>query len=212
MNRFVNRAWVALAAGAITVAGSVTSAVAQVEQSDIGSEQGGLESTQLVTSNTEVRRAVVGLLVIAAVAFIVFAVYWVLTGRAAKRRFAHEFGGRHAQNARPRRGRRRAASAGPDVEVASTAVAPGSVEPPRRRVAPPHQRADPPDEPSIHAGWADPGERRRAPVKVHPAWVDQSAPAPAHASVARHAAQNHDPERPWRDGSDGPWPRPFEGR
>ncbi len=210
MNGFVIRAWVAIATAAVALGAWATSADAQVEQSDIGSQQGGLESTQLVTSNAEVRRAVVGLLVIAAVALVVFGIYWVLTGRAAKRRFAHEFGGRHAQSRRPRRGRRRDASANP--EAAATAVAPGSVEPPRRRVSPPQSRAEPPDEPSIHAGWVHAGGHREAPVKVHPAWVDQSAPAPARATVARHAAPSHDPERPWRDAPDEAWPRPFEGR
>ncbi|MFN3217549.1 MAG: hypothetical protein ACE367_13730 [Acidimicrobiales bacterium] len=192
---------------------SASAAAAQVEQSDIGSQQGGLESSQLITSNAEVRRAVIGLLVIAGIAFLVFVVYWALTGRAAKARFAREFGGRHAVDPRPRRGRRRSAAVS-GADDAATAVAPGAVEPPRRRVqaqAMPTRPA-PAEEPRIHAGWVDPSGRRRVPVKVHPAWVDQSAPAPARATVARHAAPTHDPERPWRGANDGPWPTPFEGR
>lgn len=212
MSRLVNRVWLVAFVAATALFTSVAAAAAQVEQSDIGSQQGGLESSQLITSNAEVRRAVIGLLVIAGIAFIVFVVYWALTGRAAKARFAREFGGRHAVDARSRRGRRRRGAAVAD-DVA-TAVAPGDVEPPRRRVqaqAGP-ARPVPVEEPRIHAGWVDPSGRRRVPVKVHPAWVDQSAPAPARATVARHAAPTHDPERPWRDASEGPWPQPFDGR
>lgn len=212
VNRLVNRVCVTAFVVAATLSTSVA-AGAQVEQSDIGSQQGGLESSQLITSNAEVRRAVIGLLAIAGIAFVVFVLYWALTGRAAKARFAREFGGRHAVDARPRRGRRRRAAVAVTDE-AVTAVAPGAVEPPRRRVqaqAMPARPA-PAEEPRIHAGWVDPSGRRRVPVKVHPAWVDQSAPAPARATVARHAAPAHDPERPWREPGEGPWPRPFDGR
>lgn len=214
VNRLVNRVCVTAFVVATALVASVATAGAQVEQSDVGSEQGGLETSQLITSNSEVRRAVVGLLAIAGIAFLVFVIYWALTGRAAKARFAHEFGGRHAVAARPRRGRRRRKAAVSVADEAATAVAPGEVEPPRRRVqsqAVP-ARAAPVEEQRIHAGWVDPSGRRRVPVKVHPAWVDQSAPAPARATVARHAAPTHDPERPWRDANDGPWPTPFEGR
>jgi hypothetical protein len=213
VNRLVNRVCVTVFVVAAALFASVAAAGAQVEQSDIGSQQGGLESSQLITSNAEVRRAVIGLLVIAGVAFLVFVVYWALTGRAAKARFAREFGGRHAVDARPRRGRRRRAAVAV-ADEAVTSVAPGAVEPTRRRVqaqAMPAPAA-PVEEPRIHAGWVDPSGRRRVPVKVHPAWVDQAAPAPARATVARHAAPTHDPERPWRDANDGPWPTPFEGR
>jgi hypothetical protein len=214
----VNRLVIGFCASAFlavtAVLASGAAAGAQVEQSDIGSQEGGLESSQLITSNAEVRRAVIGLLAIAGIAFLVFVVYWALTGRAAKARFAREFGGRHAVDARPRRGRRRRRSAVPAADDAVTAVAPGEVEPPRRRVqaqAVPVRPA-PAEEPRIHAGWVDPSGRRRVPVKVHPAWVDQSAPSPAGATVARHAAPTHDPERPWRDAGEGPWPQPFDGR
>ena len=213
MNALATRISVAASLAATAIVTAAVPSAAQVEQSEIGSEQGGLETSQLITSSAEVRRAVIGLLIIAAVALIVFVVYWVLTGRAARQRFSHQFGGRHAVDTRPRRGRRRTAAASPEAEPV-TAVAPGSVEPPRRRVQaqPPPARSAGAEEARIHPGWVDSTGRHRVPVKVHPAWVDQSGPAPVPATGARHAAPAHDPERPWRDAGDGPWPRPFEGR
>lgn len=213
MNALATRISVVTSLAATAIVTAAVPVAAQVEQSDIGSEQGGLETSQLITSSAEVRRAVIGLLIIAAVALIVFVVYWALTGRAARQRFSREFGGRHAVDTRPRRGRRgRAAAPSPDAQPA-TAVAPGSVEPPRRRMQAQAQpvRSAGAAEAQIHPGWVDSGGGGSVPVKVHPAWVDQSTPAPVPAAGARHAAPAHDPDRPWRDTGDGPWPRPFEG-
>lgn len=218
MNRPITRVCVAAFVAATTSVSFVAPVAAQVEPSGIGSEQGGLESSQLITSNAEVRRAVIGLLAIAGVALIVFLVYWRFTGRAAKRRFEHQFGGRHAVAGRPRR-RRRRDRAGEPADQERTAVAPGEVEPPRRRLqaqavpVTPGPFADPRSGAGrAGAGWDGGGPRQRVGIDAQPGWVDQTAPGPLRPSVARHALPGHDPERPWRDADDRAWPRPFEGR
>ena len=59
-------------------------AYAQVSESDIGSESGVNESISRLTSTFEVKRAVIGLLIIAAVSVIVFIFYWYKSAQMAK--------------------------------------------------------------------------------------------------------------------------------
>ena len=54
-------------------------AFAQVSESDIGSETGVKESIFRLTSTFEVKRAVIGLLIIAAISVILFFFYWYKT-------------------------------------------------------------------------------------------------------------------------------------
>lgn len=70
-------------------------AMAQVVQSDAQAQPGSSETTQLVTSSTEVRRAVIGLVVIAGVVGLITIFYWFKTGQQARERFARRYGGRH---------------------------------------------------------------------------------------------------------------------
>tara|TARA_A100000164_G_scaffold137406_1_gene122053 strand:- start:784 stop:1254 length:471 start_codon:yes stop_codon:yes gene_type:complete len=65
-----------------------TSAYAQITESDIDYEPGSNETIQRITSTFEVRRAVIGLLIIAAVAGILFFFYWYKTGQWARERHA----------------------------------------------------------------------------------------------------------------------------
>lgn len=71
-------------------------AMAQIVQSETENEPGTSETTQLVTSSTEVRRAVIGLMVLAFLAAIVLMAYWYKTGQEARERFRRRYGGRHA--------------------------------------------------------------------------------------------------------------------
>ena len=58
-------------------------AYAQVSESDIGSESGVNESISRLTSTFEVKRAVIGLLIIAAISVIVFFFYWYKSAQMA---------------------------------------------------------------------------------------------------------------------------------
>ena len=64
-----------------------SSAFAQVSESDIGSETGLNESISRLTSTFEVKRAVIGLLVIAAISVILFFFYWYKTAQMAKENY-----------------------------------------------------------------------------------------------------------------------------
>ena len=68
---------------------------AQIEQSEAESQPATSETNQLVTSSTEVRRAVVGLIALAGVTALLTALYWYKTGQMAKERHQRQFGGRH---------------------------------------------------------------------------------------------------------------------
>lgn len=70
-------------------------AVAQLGQSEVGVDPGEAETLQLVTSSTEVRRAVIGLLALAFVLGVLGIVYWYKTGQLARERFARGYAGRH---------------------------------------------------------------------------------------------------------------------
>jgi len=65
-------------------------AFAQVSESDIGSETGLNESISRLTSTFEVKRAVIGLLIVAAISVILFFFYWYKTAQMAKESYVRE--------------------------------------------------------------------------------------------------------------------------
>ena len=67
-----------------------SSAFAQVSESDIGSETGLNESISRLTSTFEVKRAVIGLLIIAAISVILFFFYWYKTAQMAKENYVRD--------------------------------------------------------------------------------------------------------------------------
>ena len=67
-----------------------SSAFAQVSESDIGSETGVKESISRLTSTFEVKRAVIGLLIIAAISVILFFFYWYKTAQMAKEKYVRD--------------------------------------------------------------------------------------------------------------------------
>ena len=67
-----------------------SSAFAQVSESDIGSETGVKESIFRLTSTFEVKRAVIGLLIIAAISVILFFFYWYKTAQMAKENYVRD--------------------------------------------------------------------------------------------------------------------------
>ena len=67
-----------------------SSAFAQVSESDIGSETGINESISRLTSTFEVKRAVIGLLIIAAISVILFFFYWYKTAQMAKENYVRD--------------------------------------------------------------------------------------------------------------------------
>ena len=66
------------------------SAFAQVSESDIGSETGLNESISRLASTFEVKRAVIGLLIIAAISVILFFFYWYKTAQMAKENYVND--------------------------------------------------------------------------------------------------------------------------
>ncbi|HJM28722.1 MAG: hypothetical protein QF596_03685 [Acidimicrobiales bacterium] len=74
------------------VIANALSAFAQIIESDIDSEPGTNETIQRITSTFEVKRAVIGLLVIAAIAGVTFFFYWYKTGQWARERHAQQHG------------------------------------------------------------------------------------------------------------------------
>ena len=67
-----------------------SSAFAQINESDIGSETGLNQSISRLTSTFEVKRAVIGLLVIAAISVILFFFYWYKTAQMAKENYVRD--------------------------------------------------------------------------------------------------------------------------
>ena len=67
-----------------------SSAFAQVSESDIGSETGLNQSISRLTSTFEVKRAVIGLLIIAAISVILFFFYWYKTAQMAKEKYERD--------------------------------------------------------------------------------------------------------------------------
>ena len=66
--------------------------LAQITESDKGCIPGENETSQLITSSFEVRRAVIALIIIAAVALLGLWYYWRRTGQWARTRFIDEHG------------------------------------------------------------------------------------------------------------------------
>lgn len=95
MHKAVTRTVAIVAAGVAFVLFDAPAAMAQIVQPELEVQPGSTETTQLVTSSTEVRRAVLGLLVIAGFVGLVTILYWYKTGQQARKRFAHRYGGRH---------------------------------------------------------------------------------------------------------------------
>ena len=67
-----------------------SAASAQVNESEIGSETGLNQSISRLTSTFEVKRAVIGLLVIAAISIIIFFLYWYKTAQLAKENYVRD--------------------------------------------------------------------------------------------------------------------------
>ena len=67
-----------------------SAASAQVNESEIGSETGLNQSISRLTSTFEVKRAVIGLLVIAAISVILFFFYWYKTAQMAKENYVRD--------------------------------------------------------------------------------------------------------------------------
>ncbi|MGI9623855.1 MAG: hypothetical protein ACR2PK_13540, partial [Acidimicrobiales bacterium] len=108
MSRRLLRMFVALAT-IVVIFLDARPAMAQVVQSESDIEPSTSQTTQLVTSSTEVRRAVYGLLTIALVTLVATMLYWYKTGQQARKRHARQYGGRHSSDpaTSARRGRRR---------------------------------------------------------------------------------------------------------
>ncbi len=86
MKRFANYLFTFCCFGVIFC----SSAFAQVSESDIGSETGLNESISRLTSTFEVKRAVIGLLMIAAISVILFFFYWYKTAQMAKENYVRD--------------------------------------------------------------------------------------------------------------------------
>lgn len=150
----------AIAVTATTVLVDIPAAMAQIVESDIDAEPGTTETTQLVTSSTEVRRAVIGLLAVAALAGVLFIIYWYMTGQQARERYARQFGGRHAARS-PQHGARRLPSD-------ASRQRPVAVDP----------RAHPGAAPQPHAPYPYPPQRHAPPMQPRPAPRPQMRPQP----------------------------------
>ena len=82
----------ALALNLIYLVGQTDLDLAQITESDKDYVPGENETSQLITSSFEVRRAVIALIVIAAVALVGLWYYWRRTGQWARTRFIDEHG------------------------------------------------------------------------------------------------------------------------
>ena len=82
----------ALALNLIYLVGQTDLVLAQITESDKDFVPGENETSQLITSSFEVRRAVIALIVIAAVALVGLWYYWRRTGQWARTRFIDEHG------------------------------------------------------------------------------------------------------------------------
>ena len=82
----------ALALNLIYLIGQTDLILAQITESDKDYIPGENETSQLITSSFEVRRAVIALIVIAAVALVGLWYYWRRTGQWARTRFIDEHG------------------------------------------------------------------------------------------------------------------------
>ena len=82
----------ALILNLIYLIGQTDLVLAQITESDKGYIPGENETSQLITSSFEVRRAVITLIVIAVVALVGLWYYWRRTGQWARTRFVNEYG------------------------------------------------------------------------------------------------------------------------
>ena len=82
----------ALTLNLIYLIGQTDLVLAQITESDKDFIPGENETSQLITSSFEVRRAVIALIVIAAVALVGLWYYWRRTGQWARTRFIDEHG------------------------------------------------------------------------------------------------------------------------
>ena len=82
----------ALTLNLIYLIGQTDLVLAQITESDKDYIPGENETSQLITSSFEVRRAVIALIVIAAVALVGLWYYWRRTGQWARTRFIDEHG------------------------------------------------------------------------------------------------------------------------
>ena len=82
----------ALALNLIYLIGQTDLVLAQITESDKDYIPGENETSQLITSSFEVRRAVIALIVIAVVALFGLWFYWRRTGQWARARFVDEHG------------------------------------------------------------------------------------------------------------------------
>ena len=82
----------ALTLNLIYLLGQTDLVLAQITESDKDYVPGENETSQLITSSFEVRRAVIALIVIAAVALVGLWYYWRRTGQWARTRFIDEHG------------------------------------------------------------------------------------------------------------------------
>ena len=80
----------ALILNLIYLIGQTDLVLAQITESDKGYIPGENETSQLITSSFEVRRAVIALIVIAVVALLGLWYYWRRTGQWARARFGEE--------------------------------------------------------------------------------------------------------------------------
>ena len=80
----------ALILNLIYLIGQTDLVLAQITESDKDYIPGENETSQLITSSFEVRRAVIALIVIAVVAFLGLWYYWRRTGQWARARFVEE--------------------------------------------------------------------------------------------------------------------------
>tara|TARA_B100000029_G_scaffold420131_1_gene425882 strand:- start:193 stop:618 length:426 start_codon:yes stop_codon:yes gene_type:complete len=92
MSRNLRNIITALSLGVLFVITKAVNALAQIIESDIDSQPGSNETIQRITSTFEVKRAVIGLLIIAAIAGITFFFYWYKTGQRAREIHAQEYG------------------------------------------------------------------------------------------------------------------------
>ena len=82
----------ALILNLIYLIGQTDLVLAQITESDKDYIPGENETSQLITSSFEVRRAVIALIIIAAVTLLGLWYYWRRTGQWARARFAEEHG------------------------------------------------------------------------------------------------------------------------
>ena len=92
MKQRIGKCLFGLSTVAIAFHVNIADAVAQITESEKDYVPGTNETSQLITSSFEVRRAVIALIIIAALAVIGLVFYWRKTGQWARDRFIEEHG------------------------------------------------------------------------------------------------------------------------